>query len=513
MISRLIRVGGALLATALTVPLLAGIPAVAGTGPAVPTLTWGACPDAIPAPFECATAEVPLDYEHPKRRTIGVVTVRRPAQQPSARIGSLFVNPGGPGGDGIDYVVRTYDRLPQVLKDRFDVVGFDPRGTDRSAPVSCFTREEYDAAFRATRLYGPERTGFDEATARARQLVRSCVQRSGDLLPYIGTEYVARDMDLLRAAVGDPRLTYLGLSYGSYLGTVYANLFPHRVRALALDGAIDPVAFGRRVYVEDRGQNVALRRSLDRFLAWCAAKHAECGFGNGDPAGALDRLLADLDANPRIVHTPDGPGTINATTYLIRANFALAQGRRVWRQIGSLLAANAAGIFPPQSGPFSRVTTDFFGRGTAISCVDRAYPYNLRLLERKLAEHARAGGRFGRPFSYGPPAYDQSQASACVQWPEAAGERAPSRYTGGYRARGAAPILVIGVTGDPDVPYRDAVELARTLDRAYLLTLDGESHTAFLKSECSTAAIAGYLVDTRRPTVRVCADEPQPQPV
>ena len=509
MISGLTRVAAALLATALASSLLAGTPAAA-SGPAVPTLAWGACPDGIPAPFECATAEVPLDYEHPHRRTIGVVTVRRPAQQPTVRIGSLFINPGGPGGDGIDYVVRTYDRLPQVLKDRFDVVGFDPRGTDRSAPVSCFTREEYDAAFRATRLYGPERTGFDEARARARQLVRACVQRSGDLLPYIGTEYVARDLDLLRAAVGDPKLSYLGLSYGSYLGTVYANLFPHRVRALALDGALDPVAFGRRVYVEDRRQNVALRRSLDRFLSWCATNAAECGFGNGDPAGALDRLLADLDANPRTVQTPEGPGTINATTFLIRANFALTEGRRIWRQIGALLTANAAGVFPPVSGPFPQTTTDFFGRATAISCVDRAYPDSLRLLEHKLAEHARAGGRFGRPFAYGPPAYDTSHATACVQWPKAAGERAPSRYTGGYRARGADPILVVGVTGDPDVAYRDAVELARTLDRAYLLTLDGGSHTAFLKSACSTAAIAGYLVDTRRPAVSVCADEPQP---
>ena len=145
--------------------------------------------------------------------------IRRAAADPAVRIGSLVLNPGGPGGSGVDFTAAVYDRLPAELRSRFDVVSFDPRGVARSGGIECWDRAEYDAAFASTQVDGPDRDRFGETVSRARRLVHACVRNAGRLLPYIGTGYVARDLDLLRAALGDRKLTYLGLSYGTFLGT------------------------------------------------------------------------------------------------------------------------------------------------------------------------------------------------------------------------------------------------------------------------------------------------------
>jgi pimeloyl-ACP methyl ester carboxylesterase len=488
--------------------------AAAATGPAKveippPVLAWGPCGDGTPAPFECATAAVPLDYERPQGATISLALVRHPAEKPETRLGSLFMNPGGPGGSGVDLAVGIMPELPQELRDRFDIVGFDPRGVARSDEVMCWNREEYDAAFAATQvLVGLP--SLEEALGRARSFIDACVQRSGDLLPYIGTEYVARDMDLLRAAVGDDELTYFGFSFGTFIGTVYANLFPERVRALALDGAYNPVTYARRPYAYDRGQFVALERSLDHFLAWCSANPEPCGFGNGDAEGAFDQLIAELDANPVTVETPEGPGTVNAATVLYEVSFTMNGGQAAWPSLGAALAEAELTNGERPFAPVSTGRANFFAANTAVECADRAYPRSLRRLERRLRQHARLGKRLGPLFAYGPPGYDHSHATACVQWPEFASDDAPSRYLGGFAARGAAPILVVGTTGDPDTPYPDAVALARRLADAELITLRGERHTAFLRSACVTEQVVGYLVDLREPEVEICNDERAP---
>jgi pimeloyl-ACP methyl ester carboxylesterase len=479
--------------------------------PAVPALTWAACPPEqdIPARFRCATAKVPLDHRRPGGPTISLALVRHAARKPESRLGSLFMNPGGPGGSAVDLVVGFVPFLPAELLDRFDIVGFDPRGVARSGQVRCWNRQEYDAAFAATRVLQPP--SFRRALSTARSFVDACVQRSGELLPYVGTEYVARDTDLIRAAVGDDRLTYLGFSFGTFIGTVYANLFPDRVRALALDGAYDPRTYARRPYQYDRGQFVALERSLSHFLAWCTATPASCGFGDGNAEAAFDELVAELDAHPRTIETPQGRGTVNAATMLLDVAFMMNNGRAGWPSLGKALAQAQRGDADHTFAPLSTESANFFAANTAVECADRDYPRSLGRLEMRLREHARLGGRTGPLFAYGPPGYDHSHAPACVQWPEYAADDARSRYEGGFSARGAAPILVIGTTGDPDTPYSDAVALARILHSATLLTFRGEGHTGFARSPCVTHQVVEYLVDLTLPQTEVCDDEPPPE--
>ena len=479
------------------------LPAPAPAAPAPPVLSWGPCGRTAPAPFECARAAVPLDYDQPAGATIPLAVVRRPAANPGARIGTLFINPGGPGGSGVDAAVDLAPLLPGALRDRFDIVGFDPRGVARSSEVACWTRREYDAAFAATRVV----TGVPslaQSLRTARGFVEGCRLRTGALLPYIGTEYVARDMDLLRAAVGDDRLTYLGLSYGTYIGTVYANLFPERVRALVLDGAYDPAAYRDRPYDYDRGQYVALEGALSRFLRWCSAHRRRCGFGGGRAFAAFDALMARLDADPQRVPG----GTVDAATVQMQIALMLDAGREIWPILGASLAfADRTGGLQP-FGPTSAGLVALFNPNTAVECADRAFPRSRTLLRQRLRAESSLGPRLGRLFAYGPPSYDHGHATACTQWPRAAAEASPSRYTGGFTAAGAPPVVVVGTTGDPDTPYPDAVALARTLPSAKLVTFRGEGHTAFLRSACVTAQVTNYLVDLALPGKEVCADEP-----
>ncbi len=503
----------AALPLAVAAALPAAAPAAAAPAPApaarpAPAVEWGSCGADAPAPFECGTLTVPLDHRRPAGPTLPIAVIRRAAQDPATRIGALVINPGGPGGSGIDYTAAVYDRLPAELRARFDVVSFDPRGVGRSRQLECWSREQYETAFTSTQIDGPDRDRFPETVWRARRLVDACVRNAGALLPYVGTGYVARDMDLLRAALGERRLSYIGLSYGTFLGAVYSDLFPHRVRAFVLDGVIDPGSHALNPYEEDLRQSAALDGALTRFLAWCSADAAACGFGGGDAAGALDRLITELDDHPRVVPG----GTTGAAWLMFTVSLALNGGRRAWPGLGADLAVVAAGGLPPSAEPVPAPAALFFAANTAIDCADRDYPRGLDRLRRALARNAAAGGRFGWTFAYGPPAYDNSHGSACAQWPWWAGSAAPSRHRGDFRAQGAPPILVAGVTGDPDVPYQDAVDLSRHLHRAWLLTLVGEGHTAFRRSACATEQEVRYLVDLTRPAVAVCTDDPPPPP-
>jgi pimeloyl-ACP methyl ester carboxylesterase len=464
----------------------------------VPSLSWKDCPHSDNG-FQCATAQVPRDYRNPGGGTLSLNLKRHLATDPTHRIGSLFVNPGGPGNSAADFVNAVVGKLPPEVASRFDVVGFDPRGVAGSGHVTCMTAEETRQAWAG--VSASVRPGaFERGQWAAEQFNAACQTRSGDLLPYIGTEYVARDMDLLRAAVGDEKLNYFGLSFGTFIGTVYANLFPTRVRVMALDGAYDPEAYANNPYTYDYKQYVALEGALRRFLDWCADSR-DCRFGQGDPGAAFDALVSDLDDNP--VRDADGKVVANGATLTYRVMFALNGGRSAWSGIAKDLSAAQQ-----RGGPYLDsigAKANFFAANVSVECADRVYPASELLLPSRLALSTASAPRTGPVAAYGPPGYDHSHANACQQWPA---NRA-SRYAGPWNAHGSAPILVVGTTGDPDTPYQDAVTLAATLENGHLLTFVGEGHSGFGHSPCARAAEAAYLVNLTLPNAGTrCTDGP-----
>ncbi|MGW7025823.1 alpha/beta hydrolase [Streptomyces xanthophaeus] len=470
--------------------------------PPVPVLTWGPC--AGPGDgFECATARVPLDHRHPDGRTIPLAVTRKLAADPARRTGVLLLHPGGPGNSGVDFARNSYDALPASLRDAFDVVGYDMRGVARSGQVECWNDTEYAAAVDAARgvpgpgaLRGAVRQGLDFATA--------CQQHSGDLVPFIGTGSNAKDIDLLRQALGEETLSFYGRSFGSYVGTVYAAQFPRRVRAMVLDGAYDPRLYADEPYAYDGAQFVALDAAVGRFLDWCAQNATTCGFGEGRPRQAFEQLKRALDADP-VITAGGRPATGYTLAY--RLMFNINAGKEIWPYLGEALRAaqDRQGSFllnPPSPGSF-----DFLNVNTAVECADRVYPAGPLLLGTLVSAHVAAAPLLGAPIGLGPPTYDHNHAPTCAQWQA---ER-PSRFEGSYRAAGSAPILVLGTTGDPDTPYQDAVALAATLDNGRLLTFAAEGHTAYNRSACVSTLATEYLATLALPARgTVCADETPP---
>jgi pimeloyl-ACP methyl ester carboxylesterase len=466
----------------------------------VPSLSWTDCANRDNG-LQCATAQVPRDYRDLASGFLSLNLKRHRATDSAHRIGSLFVNPGGPGGSGADFVSAVVSKLPAEVASRFDVVGFDPRGVAGSGHVTCLTAQETQQAW-AEASASVQPGAFERGQQAAEQFNAACQMRSGDLLPYIGTEYVARDLDLLRAAVGDNKLNYFGVSFGTFIGTVYANLFPTRIRVMALDGAYPPDAYANNPYKYDYSQYVALEEALQRFLDWCAHS-PDCPFGHGGPVATYDALVSNLDDNP--VRDADGNVLANGATLTYRVMFALNGGRPSWRGIAKDLnaAQQRNGSYLDSIGSMA----DFFAANVSVECADRVYPPSKQLLPSRLALAIAAAPRTGPVAAYGPPGYDQSHANACQQWPAT---RA-SRYAGPWNAHGSAPILVVGTTGDPDTPYQDAVTLATTLENGHLLTFVGEGHSGFAHSPCTRAAEVVYLVDLTLPQNGTrCADDPPP---
>jgi pimeloyl-ACP methyl ester carboxylesterase len=481
------------------------VPAGGVAGVPVPELNWTDCGD---GGYQCAAASVPLDYRRPGGARITLQLRRSPAADPAARIGTLFLYAGGPGSSGWDWVQTFATSVTPEMRNRFDIVGLDPRGVHRSQPVTCLDRPAYAAQWArvATR---PAPGAYRTAVRLARQWNRACRAHSGDLLPYVGTAYQARDLDLLRAAVGDDKLTFFGGSYATYVGTVYANMFPQRTRALVLDSGYDPEKYANDPYAYDYGQYRSTEAAMNRFLAWCAATPGSCPFAAGQTSAAalaarLRAVLASLDAHP--VRDAAGAVTVNGATMLAELTSRLNSGTRRWAALGADLQAAAA-----RTGPLlyaiGQSDAAFNAVNVAVECADRVYPASYARLRTQLARVAADFPLTAPGMAYGPPAYDQTHAPACLQWPAAR----LSRYTGSYRAAGSAPILVFGNTGDPDTPYADAVALSRILANGHLVTWAGEGHTARRKSACAESHMYEYLLRLTVPAAgTVCRDAPIP---
>jgi pimeloyl-ACP methyl ester carboxylesterase len=454
-------------------------------------LHWQSCNKG----FQCARLLVPFDYHRPAWRRFSLPVIRLAATDPAQRIGSLVVNPGGPGGSGISYALQARSEIAAPVRARFDIVGFDPRGVGASEPaIRCLTGPQLDTYFSTNEnLTGASHLA--PVIAEAKQFARGCERDSGALLPWVGTPNAARDMDVLRAALGDAKLTYLGKSYGTYLGTWYAQLFPSHVRALVLDGAIDPGSSSLRMnIVQGQGFEVALRA----FVADCVAR-VGCPVGRGSVAAGVARiqaLVSRATAHPLINNLSnqraDGALVLNG---IATALYSQAYWPTLREALTSALGGDATVLVELANALWERNATGQYTNladaNMAVECLDRPWPSGrgpsaLARWRAAAAAAARAAPAFGASIMWG--------SLPCAYWPVRSAPQ-PS-----IRAAGAPPILVIGNQRDPATPYRWAQALAGDLKSGVLLGWDGNGHTAYMMgSSCVDGLVNRYLVDLAVP--------------
>jgi pimeloyl-ACP methyl ester carboxylesterase len=469
-----------------------------------PSIDWQACEDA--EGFECATVEVPRNYKKPGGQTVGLAVVRLPAQDEDARIGSLFVNFGGPGGDAVATLKAIGADLFGSLNDRFDIVGFDPRGTGESEDaIDCRANQEKLGVYRQP-FPTPENLDVREWIDVNRRYVKRCVRLNDwEDLAHASTGNVARDMNYLRAAVGDRKLTYLGFSYGTTIGATYASLFPNRHRALVLDGALNTDKYLNRPLLTLREQSSGFERSLGRYLHACAGDQAAClGFGDGDPWTAYDELVDALNANPQPASATD-PRLVDGDD-VNAAAVANLYAKQAWPFLTAALAAAEAedySLIREEVDSFYGLLEDgsydpLSDRYYALGALEQRYPRNV-------FEYIEAGEHSWSLFDH------FWFNSGYVELPWGLFPVNPrGAYYGPFDNRRSAPTtLVVGTIYDPATPYRSARRLVADLGNARLLTMRGDGHTAYVNgSPCIDAAVDAYLESGTLPAQgTVCRQE------
>lgn len=446
------------------------------------TLDWSTCHRI----FQCATATAPLDWSDPQRDSIDLALVRHTAAQPQ---GSLLINPGGPGGSGVDMVRESLNFVVgQKLIDNFDIVGFDPRGVGASSAISCSANSAELDRF----LYQYETIEFErgsdewleESRQEWRELGEACLKHSGELLGYVDTTSAARDLDLLRAILGDEKLNYLGYSYGTLLGATFADLYPDKVGRLVLDGAIDPATSLEDVV---EFQSVGFENALAAYLESCIGS-AGCPFRGAvdDAMIRVGSLLGQLERSP--LRALDGrllgAGTMFTAIILPlynSDNWVLLDDLFDTVFVGDPSFAFTLADFyndRDESGDYPSNSSEAFW---AINCLDYVNTVTNDEARASTERLAQVSPLFG-PYM----GYDVS----CDGWPYP-----PTRDRGPIHAPGAAPIVVIGTTGDPATPYEWAINLAEQLASGVLVTFNGEGHTAYNNSNaCVQDAVDNYFI-------------------
>ncbi|WP_310913333.1 alpha/beta hydrolase [Lipingzhangella rawalii] len=453
-------------------------------------LTWEECGGEL----ECAQVEVPLDYDEPEGQTLHLALTRLPAQD-EAPEGSLLVNPGGPGGSGTEYAAAAAHVISPDVRENFDVVGFDPRGVGESDPIECLEESELDAYLGAElEPADPDSPGAltsesrQELEQRISEFVDSCVDNAGDLLEHLGTDNVARDMDVLRAVLGDEGLTYLGKSYGTLIGAHYAELFPEQVRALVLDGAVDPTLTNVQMSAQ---QASGFHTALEAFLEDCLDR-ADCPLSADTVPEGVDEL-GELIADAREEPLP-GPEGDDRMVNGARVELGLASSlysEQSWPQVRSALdsayAGDGAGLLELADRMYNRQPggnyTNMVAALNAVNCADRPSPESVAEVEQAAQDAAAEAPLFGASLVWG--------ALICSEWPVGV-DRSPAELTG----QGASDIVVVGTTRDSATPYSWSEELADDLDSGVLLTYDGDGHTAYgTGNGCVDEQVDAYILD------------------
>ncbi|MFJ9818818.1 alpha/beta hydrolase [Streptomyces sp. NPDC101151] len=451
-------------------------------------LHWRSC--GVPG-FQCATMKAPLDYAMPGSGDVRLAVARKKATGKAKPLGSLLVNPGGPGGSAIDYL-QSYAGVgyPAGVRARYDMVAMDPRGVARSEPVECLGRRQMDT-YTQTDSTPDDQKETNALVGAYEKFAESCGEHSARLLRHVSTVEAARDMDILRAVLGDSRLNYVGASYGTFLGATYAGLFPGRVGRLVLDGAMDPSLDARRLNLD---QTAGFETAFQAFAKDCV-RQPDCPLGGKGTTPAqvgehLQAFFRKLDAHP----VPAGGaehrklGESLATTGVIAAMYD--QG--TWEQLRDALTSamkknDGAGLLALSDSYFERDSDGHYSNlmmaNAAVNCLDLPPAFaGPEQVEKALPEFEKASPVFGKGLAWA--------SLNCAYWPvKATGE--PHRI----EAKGAAPIVVVGTTRDPATPYPWARSLARQLSSGRLLTYVGDGHTAYGRgSTCIDSAIDTYLL-------------------
>jgi len=457
-------------------------------------INWVSCPDLaksytgrdVPGfTFDCGRVAVPQDWKNPGNgKTFDIAVARARAANQSNRIGSLLMNPGGPGGSGLELLAGIAGQMPSDVTRRFDLVGFDPRGVGHSSPVKCLSAKDEDAVFAAD----PDpktQAEFDQVVAINKKIGTDCGQKYGDQLALFSTEQSARDIDALRQGVGDAKTNYLGFSYGTLLGATYAQLFPNNIRAMVLDGAIDP----KQGYIAGaESQASGFQHAFNNFAAWCKQNKSTCPIAN-DPQGEVLKAMEDARTNP----ITDSSGRTATAGMIMVAVSSAMYTQQYWAPLaqtfGLLKQGDPRGVFILADAYTERQSdgtyNNLFDVFDTVSCADAQNLPSLTEIRQLQSEWRKKYPLFGAGMATG--------MISCVVWPN---QHDP--YPTG-KAVGAPPIVVVGTTGDPATPYAQTAKLASMLGVGEVLTWKGEGHTAYPQTKCISNAVDGYLIDLKTP--------------
>ncbi|MFD0006013.1 alpha/beta hydrolase [Streptomyces sp. NPDC127178] len=448
-------------------------------------LTWHSC--GVPG-FQCTTIKVPLNYAKPNGGETRLAVARKKATGPGKRLGSLLVNPGGPGGSAIGYL-QQYAGIgyPMEVRAQYDMVAVDPRGVASSEPVECLGGREMDAYTQTD--FTPDN---DKETGRLvgayKKFAEGCGADAPGLLRHVSTAEAARDMDLLRSALGDDKLSYVGASYGTFLGATYAGLFPDRVGRLVLDGGMDPSLPARRMNLD---QTAGFETAFQAFARDCV-RQRDCPLGTKANAVGknLKAFFGKLDARP--IPTGDAAGRELSESLATTGVIAAMYDEGAWATLRDALSAamrenDGAGLLALSDSYYERDSdgryTNLMFANAAVNCVDLPAAFSTpEEVRAALPAFEKASPVFGKGLAWA--------TLNCAYWPVA-----PTGEPHRIEARGAAPIVVVGTTRDPATPYRWAKALSRQLSSSRLLTYDGDGHTAYGRgSACIDRTINTYLL-------------------